>query len=131
MRKTVRSTSRSGSGIWSWVSVPVTLIVSRICSSARTHPSQIARCASIRAPPLAASTAGRVNTPRVWTIGYEKLLPGSLVAELEHAGVRRVLDSTPLYDAVATMDTVTLVRSAIRGLLRVADGGWSARCGRC
>jgi Transposase DDE domain/Transposase domain (DUF772) len=32
-------------------------------------------------------------------------------------GVRRVLDSTPLYDAVATMDTVTLVRSAIRGLL--------------
>ena len=36
-------------------------------------------------------------------------------------GVRRVLDSTPLYDAVATMDTVTLVRSAIRGLLGVAD----------
>ncbi|MGM0386210.1 MAG: transposase, partial [Actinomycetota bacterium] len=36
-------------------------------------------------------------------------------------GRKRVLDSTPLYDAVATMDTVTLVRSAIRGLLRVAD----------
>lgn len=35
-------------------------------------------------------------------------------------GVRRVLDSTPLYDAVATMDTITLIRSAIRGLLRVA-----------
>jgi len=35
-------------------------------------------------------------------------------------GVRRVLDSTPLYDAVATMDTVSLVRSAIRGLLAVA-----------
>ena len=35
-------------------------------------------------------------------------------------GVRRVLDSTPLYDAVATQDTVTLIRSAIRGLLRVA-----------
>jgi hypothetical protein len=33
---------------------------------------------------------------------------------------RRVLDSTPIYDAVATMDTVTLVRSAIRSLLRVA-----------
>jgi hypothetical protein len=32
-------------------------------------------------------------------------------------GRRRVLDSTSLYDAVATMDTVTLVRSAIRGLL--------------
>src|SRR5437868_10995355 len=36
-------------------------------------------------------------------------------------GRRRVLDPTPLYDAVATMDTVTLIRSAIRGLLRVAD----------
>jgi len=36
-------------------------------------------------------------------------------------GRRRVLDSTPLYDAVATMDTVTLIRSAIRGLLRAAD----------
>jgi len=36
-------------------------------------------------------------------------------------GQRRVLDSTPLYDAVATMDTVTLVRSAIRGLLKAAD----------
>jgi hypothetical protein len=35
-------------------------------------------------------------------------------------GRRRVLDSTPLYDAVATMDTVTLIRSAIRGLLRAA-----------
>jgi hypothetical protein len=34
-------------------------------------------------------------------------------------GVRRVLDSAPLHDAVATQDTVTLIRSAIRGLLRV------------
>jgi IS5 family transposase len=32
-----------------------------------------------------------------------------------------VLDSTPLYDAVATMDTITLIRSAIRGLLKAAD----------
>ena len=38
-------------------------------------------------------------------------------------GRRRVLDSTPVYDAVATMDTVTLVRSAVRGLLGVADRG--------
>ncbi len=37
-------------------------------------------------------------------------------------GVRRVLDSTPLYDAVATMDTVTLVRSALRSLLKAAAG---------
>lgn len=36
-------------------------------------------------------------------------------------GAKRVLDSTPLYDAVATMDTITLIRSAIRGLLQVAD----------
>jgi Transposase DDE domain/Transposase domain (DUF772) len=32
-------------------------------------------------------------------------------------GRRRVLDSTALYDAVTTMDTVTLLRSGIRGLL--------------
>ena len=36
-------------------------------------------------------------------------------------GKKRALDSTPLYDAVATMDTVTLIRSAIRGLLKVAE----------
>ena len=36
-------------------------------------------------------------------------------------GRRRVLDSTPVYDAVATMDTVTLVRSAIRGLLAACE----------
>ena len=33
-------------------------------------------------------------------------------------GVKRVLDSTPLEDAVATQDTVTMLRGAIRGLLR-------------
>lgn len=37
-------------------------------------------------------------------------------------GRKRVLDSTVLYDAVATQDTVTLIRSAIRALLKVADG---------
>jgi hypothetical protein len=42
-------------------------------------------------------------------------------------GRRRVLDSTPLYDAVATMDTVTLIRSAIRGLLRVLDADLARR----
>jgi DDE family transposase/transposase-like protein DUF772 len=41
-------------------------------------------------------------------------------------GVRRVLDSTPLYDAVATMDTVTLLGSAIRGVLKVADEALAA-----
>lgn len=36
-------------------------------------------------------------------------------------GRRRVVDSTALYDAVATQDTVTMIRGAIRGVLRVAD----------
>jgi uncharacterized protein (DUF488 family) len=30
--------------------------------------------------------------PTVWTIGYEKLLPPELVAELQAAGVQRVID---------------------------------------
>ena len=30
--------------------------------------------------------------PTLWTIGYEKLLPGALVAELEAAGVQRLID---------------------------------------
>jgi IS5 family transposase len=34
----------------------------------------------------------------------------------------RVLDSTPIYDAVSTQDTVTQLRSAIRKLLRVLQG---------
>jgi hypothetical protein len=37
-------------------------------------------------------------------------------------GATRVLDSTPLYDAVATMDTITLVRSAMRGLFKAVAG---------
>jgi hypothetical protein len=41
-----------------------------------------------------------------------------------------VLDPTPLYDAVATMDTVTLIRCAVRGLLTAADPGWRGGCGR-
>jgi uncharacterized protein (DUF488 family) len=28
----------------------------------------------------------------IWTIGYERLLPGALVAELQAAGIRRVID---------------------------------------
>ena len=35
-------------------------------------------------------------------------------------GRKRIMDSTALYDAVATQDTVTLIRMAIRGLLREA-----------
>jgi Transposase DDE domain/Transposase domain (DUF772) len=36
-------------------------------------------------------------------------------------GVRRVLDSAPLFDAVATQDTVTLLRGAIRGVMRTCS----------
>jgi len=39
---------------------------------------------------------------------------------------RRVLDSTPLYDAVATQDTVTMIRSAIRRLLAVVGSDLEA-----
>ena len=51
-----------------------------------------------------------------------------VAAEAGLVGRKRALDSTPLYDAVATMDTVTLIRSAIPGLLKVADTGVQAAC---
>ena len=45
---------------------------------------------------------------------------------------RRVLDSAPVYDAVATQDTVTMLRSAIRQTLAAADAaGFGRGCGRC
>src|SRR5260221_78794 len=50
---------------------------------------------------------------------FEVTLEAARQARL--VGPRRGPDSTALYDAVATMDTVTLVRSAIRGLLRACD----------
>ena len=40
--------------------------------------------------PVSSCQAGRVT--RRWAIGYERLLPEALVAELRAAGVRRVLD---------------------------------------
>ncbi len=55
---------------------------------------------------------------------FEKVLRVARQAGL--VGRKRVLDSTPLYDAVATMDTVTLIRSAIRGLFKVADSDLEA-----
>jgi hypothetical protein len=53
---------------------------------------------------------------RIFEVGLAAAHEAGLV------GRRRVLDSTPLYDAVATMDTVTLIRSALRGLLGAAGG---------
>ena len=65
---------------------------------------------------MRARLARSARPDRIFEVTLEAARQAGLV------GRRRVLDSTPLYDAVATMDTVTLVRSAIRGLLKAADG---------
>src|SRR4051795_55600 len=65
---------------------------------------------------MRARLAASARPERIFEVVLETAKRAGLV------GRRRVLDSTALYDAVATMDTVTLVRSAIRGLLRAADG---------
>jgi hypothetical protein len=44
-------------------------------------------------------------------------------------GRRRVIDSTPLYDSVATQDTVTQLRAAVRQLLMAADRSGEAVLG--
>lgn len=64
---------------------------------------------------MRARLAASESPKRIFKVTVEAAASAGLV------GARRVLDSTPLYDAVATMDTVTLIRSAIRGLLRVSD----------
>ena len=63
--------------------------------------------------------SGRPN--RIFEVTLQAAKAAGLV------GRKRVLDSTSLYDAVATMDTVTLIQSAIRGLLQVADGELEAK----
>jgi Transposase DDE domain/Transposase domain (DUF772) len=79
--------------------------------------------------------AGRVGFAHTVLVDMRERLRGSqrpdriFVVALDAAraaglvGRRRALDSTPLYDAVATMDTITLIRSAVRGLLAAADAG--------
>ena len=64
---------------------------------------------------MRARLARSARPDRIFEVALDAARAAGLV------GRRRVLDSTPLYDAVATMDTVTLVRSAIRGLLRACD----------
>ncbi len=66
---------------------------------------------------MRARLAASKRPDRIFEVTLEAAKAAGLV------GRRRVLDSTPLYDAVATMDTVTLVRSAIRGLLKAVDAG--------
>jgi hypothetical protein len=65
---------------------------------------------------MRARLAASARPERIFQVTVEAARQAGLV------GVRRVLDSTPLYDAVATMDTVTLLGAGIRGLLRVAEG---------
>jgi hypothetical protein len=65
---------------------------------------------------MRARLAGSARPDRIFEVTVEVARSAGLV------GRRRVLDSTPVYDAVATMDTVTLVRSAIRGVLKAAGG---------
>jgi hypothetical protein len=50
-----------------------------------------------------------------------------LARQVGLVGVRRVLDSAPLEDAVTTQDTVTMLRGAIRGLLRACPPPLAAR----
>jgi Transposase DDE domain/Transposase domain (DUF772) len=50
-----------------------------------------------------------------------------LARQLGLVGVRRVLDSAPLEDAVTTQDTVTMLRGAIRGLLRACPPPLAAK----
>ena len=69
---------------------------------------------------MRARLAASERPDRIFAVVLETARRAGLV------GRRRVLDSTALYDAVATMDTVTLVRSAIRGVLGAADPGLEA-----
>lgn len=69
---------------------------------------------------MRARLAGSARPDRIFEAVLEVARAAGLV------GRKRVLDSTPIYDAVATMDTVTLVRSAIRGVLRVVDSALEA-----
>ncbi len=43
-------------------------------------------------------------------------------------GLKRVMDSAPIYDAVTTQDTVTMIRSAIR-VCSKPQPGLEASCG--
>ena len=69
---------------------------------------------------MRARLAASKRPDRIFEVTLEAARAAGLV------GRKRVLDSTPLYDAVATMDTVTLVRSGIRGVLKAAGADLGA-----
>jgi hypothetical protein len=60
---------------------------------------------------MRARLAASARPKRIFEVALDAAKGAGLV------GRRRVLDSTALYDAVATMDTVSLLRAGIRGLL--------------
>jgi len=64
---------------------------------------------------MRARLAGSKRPRRIFEVSLDAARRAGIVS------AKRVLDSTPLYDAVATQDTVTMIRSAIRRLLAVAD----------
>jgi hypothetical protein len=69
---------------------------------------------------LRARLAGSDRPRRIFEATVEVAGAAGLV------GAKRVLGSTPAYDAVATMGTITLMRSAMRGLRKAADDGLEA-----
>ena len=69
---------------------------------------------------MRARLAGSKRPRRIFEVTLDAARRAGVVS------AKRVLDSTPLYDAVATQDTVMLIRSAIRRLLAVADAGLRA-----
>jgi hypothetical protein len=77
---------------------------------------------------MRARLASSEDPRRIFTVSVEAAKEAGLV------GAKRVLDSTPLYDAVATMGTITLIRSAIRGVFKVAaerEAELRPSCGGC
>ncbi len=70
---------------------------------------------------MRARLAASKDPRRVFRVALEAASAAGLV------GSKRVLDSTPLYDAVATMDTITLIRSAIRAVLKAAGPDLTAQ----
>jgi Transposase DDE domain/Transposase domain (DUF772) len=61
---------------------------------------------------LRARLRASTDPDRIFRVTY------ALARQVGLVGVKRVLDSAPLEDAVTTQDTVTMLRGAIRGLLR-------------
>ena len=70
---------------------------------------------------MRARLAASARPDRIFQVTLEAAKKAGLV------GRKRVLDSTPLYDAVATMDTTGLIRSGIRGVFKAAGADLGAQ----